>query len=499
MPFWKRQGGISLINLIENEIVKILKKKSFYIILMVTVLFMIFYNFITTKSNTSMYSHYGNYSDNYVQHMRDYIKELNPERPEDVTAYIETKSLVECFDLVDKYGGDTWQAYIIMKDGIQYTRNLYLYAYGSEKDDSLREKAQTDYEAFVALLDKDDWRYFVEQEKQKLEEEMKIQEDLKAQTKDSVSLESIQTQINYLSINKQVLDWRLEKNISYGYDSMNDNLNQYIYNKSMCFDYENKESLTYEEKQEYQQALKTAETAKYRIEKGEPSEKIGNFQYGMTGIFSNYEMFIIIILVMISGTIVSEEFNKGTVILLLVRPYSRTKILLAKWIACVLIFILAILGIAIAQFVIGGILFGWEGVVHSSIIQYDFNLETVVEFTWWQYLGILFITKLPLYLLVMTIAFALSTIFTNSAFAIVIALLGYMSTSIINALATAYQIDILRYFITMNWNIDQYLFGALPSFEGMTLAFSIMVCILYFLVLMIASILVFKKKNIKNI
>ena len=328
---------------------------------------------------------------------------------------------------------------------------------------------------------------------------MKIQEDLKAQTKDTVQLESIQTEINRLSISKQALDWRLEKNIPYGYDSMNNNLNQYVYNKAMCLDYESKENLTYEEKQEYQQALKTTETAKYRIENGEPSEKIENFQYGMTGIFSNYEIFIIIILVMIAGTIVSEEFNKGTVKLLLVRPYSRTKILLAKWIACVLIFLLAVLCIAVAQFIIGGILFGWEGVTQSNIIQYDFNLGKVVEFTWWQYLGILFITKLPLYLLVMTIAFALSTIFTNSAFAIVIALLGYMSTSIINTLATAYQIDILRYFITMNWNIDQYLFGALPPFEGMTLAFSIIICILYFLVLMLASVIAFKKKNIKNI
>lgn len=480
--------------------VKILKKKSFYIILIVTVLFMIFYNFMTSRNtNTSMYTRYGSYSTNYVQSMRDYVKELNPEHPEDVTAYIEAKSLVDCFDLVDKYGGDTWQAYIIMRDGISYTRNLYLYAYGTEKSDPLREQAQADYEEFVALLDKDDWRYFVEQEKQKLEEEMKIQEDLKAQTKDTVQLESIQAEINRLSISKQALDWRLEKNIPYGYDSMNNNLNQYVYNKAMCLDYESKENLTYEEKQEYQQALKTTETAKYRIENGEPSEKIENFQYGMTGIFSNYEIFIIIILVMIAGTIVSEEFNKGTVKLLLVRPYSRTKILLAKWIACVLIFLLAVLCIAVAQFIIGGILFGWEGVTQSNIIQYDFNLGKVVEFTWWQYLGILFITKLPLYLLVMTIAFALSTIFTNSAFAIVIALLGYMSTSIINTLATAYQIDILRYFITMNWNIDQYLFGALPPFEGMTLAFSIIICILYFLVLMLASVIAFKKKNIKNI
>ena len=30
---------------------------------------------------------------------------------------------------------------------------------------------------------------------------------------------------------------------------------------------------------------------------------------------------------MIAGTIVSEEFNKGTIKLLLVRPYSRNKIL----------------------------------------------------------------------------------------------------------------------------------------------------------------------------
>lgn len=450
-------------------------------------------------TNTYGYTRYGSYSTSYVQYARDYLKELNPERPEDITAYIETKSLVDCFNLVDKYGGGTWQAYIVMKDGLNYTRNLYLYAYGNEKNEDLKEKAQTDYEKFISLLDKDDWRYFVEQEKQEIEKEIQIQEALKEQTKDTVQLESIESALQHLAITEQVLNWRLEKNIAYGYDTMNENLNQYVGNKAMCLDYEKKESMTYEEEQEYQRCLKMAETGKYRIENGIHSEKIENFQYGMTGIFSNYEIFIIIILVMIAGTIVSEEFNKGTVKLLLVRPYSRTKILLAKWITCVIVFLLAILCIIIAQLLIGSILFGMDGWTQSNVIEYDFNLGRVVEYNCWQYLGIVFLAKLPLYLLIMTIAFALSTIFTNSAFAIVIALLGYMSTSIINALATAYHIDILRYFITMNWNIDQYLFGALPPFEGMTCTFSIIMCILYFLILMVPTVIIFKKKNIKNI
>ena len=49
-------------------------------------------------------------------------------------------------------------------------------------------------------------------------------------------------------------------------------------------------------------------------------------------------------------------------------------------------------------------------------------------------------------ILLSTLAFALSTIFTNSALAITIALLGYMAPSIINMLVIQYKVTFMQYF-----------------------------------------------------
>ncbi len=72
--------------------------------------------------------------------------------------------------------------------------------------------------------------------------------------------------------------------------------------------------------------------------------------------FSEYGLFIIVMIVMIAGTIVSEEFNKGTIKLLLVRPYSRNKILLSKFITVLIMIIFSILAIVIMELLVGGMI-----------------------------------------------------------------------------------------------------------------------------------------------
>ena len=51
----------------------------------------------------------------------------------------------------------------------------------------------------------------------------------------------------------------------------------------------------------------------------------------------------------------------------------------------------------------------------------------------------------------------------------------------------------------MNWDLSPYLFGGLASMEGMSLGFSIMVSIIYLLLMIIPTYIIFKKRNIKNI
>ena len=61
---------------------------------------------------------------------------------------------------------------------------------------------------------------------------------------------------------------------------------------------------------------------------------------------------------MIAGTIVSEEFNKGTIKLLLVKPYTRNKILLSKFITTLIMIVFVIIVTITMQILIGGVLFG---------------------------------------------------------------------------------------------------------------------------------------------
>ena len=83
--------------------------------------------------------------------------------------------------------------------------------------------------------------------------------------------------------------------------------------------------------------------------------------------------------------------------------------------------------------------------------------------------------------------------------AIALPLLGYMGAAVINQLAIQYNIQFLKYFVTLNWDFTQYLYGNLPLMEGLTPEFSAVICIIYMLIMLIPTFVIFKKKNIKNI
>ena len=160
--------------------------------------------------------------------------------------------------------------------------------------------------------------------------------------------------------------------------------------------------------------------------------------------------------------------------------------------------VIVVIVTALMELLIGGVIFGFDS-LSIPVLEYDFNANSVQAINVFVYFGIQLLTQLPMIILLTTLAFALSTLFTNSALAITIALLGYMSTTIINQLAISFDIQFLKYFVTMNWDLSQYLFGGLPYMEGMSMPVSIVICIVYFLIMVIPTWIVFKRRNIKNI
>ena len=71
---------------------------------------------------------------------------------------------------------------------------------------------------------------------------------------------------------------------------------------------------------DYYDSLKEANINKYYIENNIRNIKDYDNRYILVNLLNEYELFILIFIIMISGSIVSDEFNKGTIKLLFNSP-----------------------------------------------------------------------------------------------------------------------------------------------------------------------------------
>ena len=484
-------------SLIKNELTKIFKKKAIYILLFVTLAFIILSNCIYKYFYGN--SSYSYYSDSYVEYAKQEINNLDPDKPSDTKMYIEYKTVIDVNEMMKEYSSDAWQIQIIASTVEAYVNERNTYLYGAEKNEEQANKINEQINELSNRLKNDDWRYFANEELQKAEEKLKALENEKNTTEDKQRLEALDLEIKTAKIDLEVARYRVDEDIKYGYDYMNIALSNYQEQSYMIAQIEDSnEELSYQEEKDYKQAIEDKEISKYIIESHEDINKGNDLRGILSRFFSEFGLFIIVIVIMIAGTIVSEEFNKGTIKLLLVKPYSRNKILLSKFITVLIMIVFSVAVIVGMELIVGGIIFGFDS-LSIPILEYNFNTNMLEEINVFAYLGIQILAQLPIIILLATLSFALSTIFTNAPVAIALPLLGYMGAAIINQLAIQYNIGFLRYFVTLNWDFSQYLYGSMPLMEGLTPIFSAIICIVYFIIMIIPTFVIFKKKNIKNI
>lgn len=469
-------------NLIKNEITKIVKKKSFYIILVVVLAYIILSNVMNKYVYTSMNS-YEYYSEEYINVLKEEIKNLELENQQDTDIYIGDKTEIDTYELLKQYDKESWQYKLISERARNYLSEINTYTYKTKNEKALN-KAKDEYKKFVERLKANDWRSFTKDELDSLK---LSQEGLEEKMKDKITEIQIET-----------LEMRLKYDIPYGDDFKNNALSNYQQNKITLSDLDDENNKNYEEKKAYQKAKEEVEKNKFVIEQGKDIYNTSDSRGFLLNVFSKYELFIIITIVLIAGAIVSDEFNKGTIKLLLVRPFSRAKILLAKFITVILTVLFIMVVTVILQFVVGGIFFGFDSLSIPDII-YNHNTGKLMEVGILKSICFTGLGKLPIYILLGTLAFALSTIFNNTPVAITITLMGYMASSIINQFAYYYDIKWLKFFVTPNWDFTQFFYGKLPFIEGLNIPFSLAVCVVYFAIMMVVSFMVFKKRNIKNV
>lgn len=482
-----------MISLIQNELKKIFKKKSLLITLLVTLAFIILTNVIYKLDFGNSYY---DYIEEEISFYGEQLKTLDPEKDKDM--YAQYKTELEVYQLVKKYDKKSWQAKIIQSEMRSCISNINYFTY-QEKSDSGLKIAKAKYNEYIKRLDTDDWRYFAEEEVKEKNTEIDELKSMQEKTTNKLEIKELQSQIRGYEISRQIATWRLEKDIPYGNDYKNNCLNSYMVAMEDIRSYDFGETeKNYDSKKQYYKAQETAAINKYDIENETTVGDTSSAKGILLSTFDEYEIFLIVMFMMTAGVIVSEEFSKGTIKLLLIKPYKRSTILASKFITSIIVAIIVILLVLLMQFVVGGLIQGFDSFKNPTII-YDHTINNVKQINTIQYLAMQALGKAPMYILLMTLAFAFSTIFTNSALAITISLLGYMGSSVINMLALNLKLNWIKYFVTPNWNLTEYFWGGIPTFEGITLPFSIAIIVIYMVIMLVPTFIIFQKKNIKNI
>lgn len=226
----------------------------------------------------------------------------------------------------------------------------------------------------------------------------------------------------------------------------------------------------------------------YHLENDIEPVKYGAWQYTIenSGLLSVVSLLTIII----AAGIVANEFRWGSIKLLLIRPISRTKILISKYIAVLLFALITLLFLLIINWITGALFFGVEGFNPDIVLSKDGGYEAVSvisEVVSGYGYGLVNLVMMT------TFAFMISAVFRNSALAIGTAIfLMFAGNTIVTAFA---ERPFAKYILFANTNLKQYADGNV-WIEGMTLGFSITVLIVYYLIFIALAWVFFVQRDV---
>ncbi|GAB3071338.1 ABC transporter permease [Salinicoccus sesuvii] len=195
--------------------------------------------------------------------------------------------------------------------------------------------------------------------------------------------------------------------------------------------------------------------------------------------------------IIIAGGIVANEFRWGTIKQLLIRPISRSKILLSKYIALLLFTFFTVVFLLVVNTIVGAIFYGVPVINPEVIVDRPDGMEsnTLLSEIFMQYgFRVLNIIVLA------TFGFMISSIFRSSALAIGLSMfLMFIGTTVAQAMS---QYEWSKYILFANTDLSVYFSPFGPIREEMTIGFSIAVIAVYMIVFIVAAWSIFTKRDV---
>ena len=490
-----------MFRLISIELNKVFKHKSIYIIFFIIFVFC-FLNNILYKID---YDNEGNYKYEPKTNLAKYINKLEKQNDEcdlsngsDKYLYITNKSKIEIAEIQQEYSDNDWR-YLKASDYLyDYIYNINYYKY-IDQNNVLLEDSVSKYKFRLKKFKSNDWKYFVELEKEQINKDIDNYEELIESTSNVDEKNKLKNEKLKLSNELVIINYRIEENVSYNNTYLNDALMEYLENLNNLNNYKIlNDSMNYNQRLEYNNVIEDLNINKYIIENKVNIDKQNTLNYQLRTIVDDYELFVIIVILIVSSILIGEEFSRGTIKLLLVKPYSRIKILLVKYITCLIIIFLTISFLVALQLIIGGILFGVDS-INLGMIVYDFNAEKVIKLNIFLYMIIRILAKLPMLIIILDLSFLFGIVLNNIIGSFSIVMIIYTFSEVINNIIITYNLEFMKFFITLNWNFQDYLFGGMSIYKYLDLKKSMLIFIIYDIILLGIMFVSFKRKNIKNI
>ncbi|MES9685135.1 ABC transporter permease [Gottfriedia acidiceleris] len=228
----------------------------------------------------------------------------------------------------------------------------------------------------------------------------------------------------------------------------------------------------------------------YRIDHNiSPNEKTNVWTF--MDVSSSLIILVGLFTIIVSANIVASEFNWGTIKLLLIRPFSRKKIIMSKYLTSILFGFAMLFILFVVSNLLGLALFG-TGSGNTSYLAYvDGHVEEQSRLV---YSAKLYVMSFIETFMLATMAFMVSTVFRNNTIAIGISILLLTVGNTVTVILAGF-FDWTKFILFANTNLMQYVNGT-PPVEGMTMTFSVIILLVYFVIFLGLSLVVFSKRDV---
>lgn len=503
---------MKLIKLVQNELIKIFKRKSIYFLLFLSVITIFLYNNINPDQN-KIVSYYSDTKDIPIEDMEKMLENMR----ENIDEYVTQKVSIDFGNLYNTFEENSWQRWALKEeyskisidniptdynlDMETYLKNINDYKYNSNSEITLEvyEKSKIKYNEYVNALNSDNWKEYVNLKIKNLEERKETEKNS-------------DKEINEINFEIELYKMRLDNNINFDYNMRNQYLINYKSNyyliQSLNLNFGNEsQALKNKERNKY---VAKMNLCKYAIENNIehdisnesnliPNNKI-DARISFIRTFQHFDLIIVIIAIYISTTIVTEETNKRTIKNLLTKPHRRSTILISKIFACIITAIIVMVFVTISQYIIGGIIYGFDSYT-INYIGYDYNNQQILIMNLFNYIVLVGLSKLPMYIIIVIFCIFMGVMNNHTSMSMILTLIIFLISSTI--LAEWSKVDALsvitRFFITSNWDFSIYLFDQVSDISGVTKYGSIIIYSLHLFILLYLSIYHFNKKEINNV